>query len=548
MGAMVMAALLMTSCIDTSVSEEIKNLRAAQASWVQAQADLAAAEAEAQVIQNEYDAAINALDVTEATAELEESLAWIEYQIAAAQTNLQAQQQQLEVAIAAYEKYINEQGVTQAAAALNSYSAASLSLNNMINSRLTTVANLARAEAILNSTNSTWEVQEAALNVQLVTQQATLAAAEGQLADLIAVQEDPTIKTDKINELIAENQDLNNQIASLQIDLAVAQQTKSETAAALTNGQADVTAYNTAVSTHTTAVAALPALNTAVTTATTDLATKNAELTVLKSELASLEAALLPYTNAKTAAKTALDAANAELAAAQLAYDIAVAKNDATPTAANQTAEDAALATRDAKQTAKNTKQTDYDNAVTDITETGFEADITSKKAEITTKEGQIVTATATLETSQKAVELQEANIANYAADVTRLKPARDAAIAAWETMQAADLAAADAVAVINAQIAPKQATVTFNTTTLTALNAVNLNGAIAAAQTAVTNARNAIAGTEISLQNNELSRAGQADVVANYELDLEILDAQIAAQTEIVAQWKDILDAIIEG
>jgi hypothetical protein len=69
-----MAALVWTGCIDTSVSEEVKNLRAAQAQWVQAKADLAAAEAEQQQIENDYVAALNAIDVQAATAGLEQTL------------------------------------------------------------------------------------------------------------------------------------------------------------------------------------------------------------------------------------------------------------------------------------------------------------------------------------------------------------------------------------------------------------------------------------------------------------------------------------------
>src|SRR5690606_6306825 len=208
-----------TSCVDNEVAPELKNLREAQAAYIQAQANLENAEAQKVIIQNAYDDALNAIKLQREEAELTRDLMQIDVELNEFKADLADAEKALAQAVADLERYIAERGLEDAGHYLTEYSAAAAILNGKVGDQFVMQAEVAKQELILASLDAPWEIQKERLERDLAKETAKLAAQEAALTALEAVAEDPATAMDEAQALSVQILELKNNNAALEIEL-----------------------------------------------------------------------------------------------------------------------------------------------------------------------------------------------------------------------------------------------------------------------------------------------------------------------------------------
>jgi len=141
MAAMAMAAFVWAGCVDTSVSPEVKAIRAAQASYLQASADLRAAEA-----------AIKAVQLDEEKAVLDLKLSEVARDKKVAEAALKVAEATLETAVQNLAKIVAESGSAAAATYLTNYQTQLTTLNGLYAARIAKQSELSTAQLLLDAT------------------------------------------------------------------------------------------------------------------------------------------------------------------------------------------------------------------------------------------------------------------------------------------------------------------------------------------------------------------------------------------------------------
>lgn len=218
---------------------------------------------------------------------------------------------------------------------------------------VTTAAALAPVNATTASANAAAAQAAATTAVaQAAAAQAALAA-NGQFADVTAVNATNNVILPAISTLQTANTAVQTDATTVTAQNAALTAAQSAAAAALATANANLTAANANLTTTTSQNAALTAAQlaaqNALTTATNNLATANSNLTTATSQNAAL-------TTAQSAAAAALATANANLAAANANLTAAINQN-ATLTAAQLAAQNA-LATADTNLNAATAQNT----------------------------------------------------------------------------------------------------------------------------------------------------------------------------------------------
>lgn len=240
--AIIAGAMSLTSCVDNEVSPEVKEMREVQMAYLQAKADLEAARAEQQRIKNDYDEANYALMLQSREASLALEIARVDQWVAEAIEDMKAAEIRVEKAIAAYEKYLAEQGLKDAEGYLESYKNAVATLNDLAEDRLSTKADIAIEEAVLASVNAPWEIQAEIQATKLARANSKLAAQEAALASLETVASEPEAYEEEASELNARITELTSLNEKLKVDEKKAKDAKAAAQALYTQDVKDLIA------------------------------------------------------------------------------------------------------------------------------------------------------------------------------------------------------------------------------------------------------------------------------------------------------------------
>jgi chromosome segregation ATPase len=528
MAAIFMAGLVWTGCIDTAVAPEVKAIREQHVAVLQAQARLSAAQAEQVEIQNDFDAAMNALELQEAQADLELALANIDVEVKYAEQALQQAELALQQSIDQLAQYVATQGTATAQAYLEQYQDAVGELSDIVGDQVETQAELSRAQAILASVNNEWDVAKAALQDDLDAENATLTAQTASLADLQAVVDGSTSKADMWASLTAENADLEEQLAANRLE------DKQQVAVALAasdandNGQQIVSDYESAVA------------DTASTS--DDLADAKVDLAALNATLAVKANNKSDWTAAYTPLKATYDAKVSDEATKYNAY--LAAENDLTVAQQKEAAGTGTAAQTTAATTARDAAQTAYNNAVT---ATGTAA------TNLSQVEGNYFNSLDEYDAAAGAVADQEQYISDLEVELID-------EIAAVNNMQAAY----DEVDLVALQIAEDNAwreedlidderdainaQIDANDFVLNALENYfdNLGGRVDDLKSDIETTRGNIASLESQIADQDVAKASQSAEVVRLTAELADLQAQENAQRAIVASLLDLLNTTL--
>jgi hypothetical protein len=215
--ALFSAALLLTSCIDNTVSDQVNKIREAQVNLLNAQTRLREADAAYREAQAE------GLEITNAKAEsdLEVTVANNATALATAEYNLAVQVENLRV-------YLLEQGAVTAAGFLEDYNEIMGEAYDAATDIADDRAKLARwnllftdaIDAEVADEATTFALMEEKLERDLAAEEAKLAAQENALELLEAVAGGTADAVEELAQLEADNQDLTNKHAALNIEAA----------------------------------------------------------------------------------------------------------------------------------------------------------------------------------------------------------------------------------------------------------------------------------------------------------------------------------------
>jgi exonuclease SbcC len=557
MVALFMAALVWTGCIDTAVSEEVKDLRSAQAQWVAAKAALAAAQAEQQTILNTHTAAMNAIELQAETAGLAETLAEINTAVREAEAQLAQADLNLANAIDAYNKYIQEQGLTEAAEYLATYGDAVADLNDLLAEKVQAEARIAEAEAILASPTATWVVERELLEGTLADLQARLVANEAALESFLAVQADPTIAAQLAADLRGENQELENANASLEIELEQANQAQIEADEDYNDANDLISDYEDLQDDLESYQDDLEDYQDDLADAQADLAADQAELADETEDLEAMEAAAAPLIAAVEAAQALEDAQEEVVEDLEVARDVAQAELDAADANFDPGDDeyDDALAARDDAQDALDDANADLGDLITARIEaenawnnSGLESDIDNQEMTLFFIGLDIEQDMINIENAEENIVFVTEDITDTENDIAAIQTAYDDASANIGALYAETLATDNAYDAIDNEIEANDDMIDANEAVIDVIldEIENLNEEIEGAREDIADIKDSIQGVQESLLAEAINEAAQADLLATLESDLVRINAQITAQQAFVAAVKALLDAAL--
>jgi trimeric autotransporter adhesin len=301
--AVVMTAVVLTSCIDNAVSSEVKAIRAAQVQLLTAQTALKNAEAAVQT----SIAAMNAASANLTNAEAEEHSADAEAQVianqkaaSAAEVQIAQDQITLQTAIDDLAKYLLERDLKDAASFLGSYELASVAARNLAISISAATATIADLELYFITADGAYidHAREIKENT-LAAAELKLANAQAALEIMLTVEADPATAAAQLYDINSQIQDLDNQVLEQAIVIAPLQNAYNTANLADNTATADVAAAKAVVDAIAGVKAAVVKNAGEITTAQT-AATK--ALTDANTKFAKELAQLAPYTSALVSA------------------------------------------------------------------------------------------------------------------------------------------------------------------------------------------------------------------------------------------------------
>jgi hypothetical protein len=227
MAVLFMSTTLMTSCIDDTVAPEVTALRQAQVDLLTAKAALQALQTDAQRIANELAEAMNAIDIQEATSNLEVTLAENAAAVVEAQTLLEENQLALQQAVDDLAEYLAEHGLDEAADYLADYSDEMDNYYGVLYDISDQEAYIAGLELLMGADDPnggpddiTFALAAEILQRNLDSENAELAGLELVLTALEGVQADPTSVDAALTAAYVAVETLSNANAQLTVDIA----------------------------------------------------------------------------------------------------------------------------------------------------------------------------------------------------------------------------------------------------------------------------------------------------------------------------------------
>jgi chromosome segregation ATPase len=245
--------MLLTSCVDNTVPELVNQIRTAQVNLANARTRLAEAQAASVEIQNEYDAASNAIQLQIAESGLAVTLAQNEANLVWAQQDLEQAELNLQIAIDALADYLEQNDLSEAAQYLDNYSDAMFSANNTRSSIIAQQNVITTLELFLSPGGSpgiTLALWLEMLERDLATAEAKLAAEEAALAALEAVAADPATANAAAAEIAADIEALAQAGTKLNVEkkqLDVARDQAHDAVVTITGGNLSASAGGGAV-------------------------------------------------------------------------------------------------------------------------------------------------------------------------------------------------------------------------------------------------------------------------------------------------------------
>lgn len=542
------ASVSMTSCVDNEVSPEVKQLRETQVAYLQAKADLEAARAQREVIQNEYSAAMNAIQIQSSEANLAADLASINVQVKEAEAELKEAEIEFAEAVLELEVYLAGQNNEKAEEYLNEYSNAAGILSMNAGLQIQKQAELAKAQMILASANAPWTVQKEILEGDLAKESANLTAEQAALAALEAVAADPATSIEEAKSLRAQISDLENKNYALDVEVTKADQ-------AVTEAYNKVDAAEDAIDEYIDDQDDLKSINDDLTAANEGKANIEAQIAVETARLAAFNTVLTNSKAALTPLETIYNTKKADSDAKLNAYTIAevnltIAQNNdaANSTPETQAAVTDATTARDEALTAYNDAWNEYSDA---------DADRTTALNQVTSAQNDVDNQQNWIDNLNNSLTSQITNIS----DLNVNKTAKEAEIAAGLAAYNDAVANLEAYK-IDADVKDEAYDVLWNqyweNNTMASnmwdvVNVIenyldNINEAIEDKKGDIANTKSDIQSIEEDIANESINMADQEKTVAALEAELAKLESEIAAQEALVTKWKALLDAALAG
>lgn len=565
LGCLFIAAVMgLTSCIKNDVAPEVDALRKAQVEKLLAQIESIKIDNRVERMDLYFDSLFNALDLEEAEAYLQVTLANYDNRMAVEETMQQQNELLLAQKVAEYQRFINQgQFSTNVSELLSKYSQESQVLNQLYSDRTLNLKQIAEKRIALTTNN--WDVLQARYEIQLAELNAKLDAQKEALATLESAYTSPaTIETEKVS-ILAEMAILKDSVEANTAELKVADKEWKVALDLAARAQTviDLMETNNAMypgagytKTLADANASLPVLNATLAaqnqTLTNNTSTLTAAQTALTSAKTAYDAKLAAFNTAvanQTAAQNDIDAKNALLTIAINNYNAGLAAVPALSpealaallTAKNnaQTAYDAAVTVRDAATgtaavlasatAAKNAAEGTYNASNTAVT---------LAKAAVTTAQDNVTSTTATIAQTQQ-------KISNVQAEITRLQAEYDAAKANIAQLNAKAIQLSIKPGELTALNTRINARLTELTAVYTALTtqSTNLGTEISAKKTDIANTESLIATKQTDIATGQKTKAELENEIVKFEAVLAATEQKIANSEAIVAYWQKLLD-----
>ncbi len=562
---------VLSSCIKNEVAPEVTALRQAQLNMINAKIEMQTLLNEQQRIENLIDQSnadlqivLDDLEEQRATADLQQQLAIINYNVTRYQALLQQQELVLQTAIDNLADYLASQGLNDAANFLSQYGSQMLSYTNTLSSIYSQEAFIAGLQASLAQAD--YALAAEIIQRDLDDQMADLAAMETALTSLEGVAENPAIAE-------AEKAALEEQIAGLieanlllDVDIAKLTNKKDSATAAVTNaddiiatmegGNHSVDGLLNGLTNDETSKQdeitvkqdAITAKETEIADKTTDITAANAVLSNLNSVLSAFQVALAPYSSALTLAETAEASALSALNIAEA--NLTVAQNNLTADDGSDPAVTAALTTavvdattvRDDAQTVYGDAQTataaalvNYNLANGDVTTA--QTDVDNQQIIVDGLNGDLDTLNGDLDTLNDDLNTLNGELASIQADIAALQVDYDAAVANLTALMAAETVAIDALDVPTAAKAANTALKNQLQLVVNAIDAFLTSGTSLVAE--IESLKDDIETKKIAINATEKSLAD--DVVDEAELT-----SQIAAEQQELVRLQGLRDGYL--
>lgn len=599
--AIIMMALVWTSCIDNEVSQGVEAIRTAQANLINAKAAVQTAEAaylDAQTRNLELEGDLTQVEIDRQKSELTVTVAKNATKVKEAEAELEAAKLDLQEAVDALAKYLAEQGLADAAEYLANYSDAMDDAYGYADDMIDLEADIAELNLFLTglSDPNTYALWNERLERDLAEKQAELAAQEQALAALEAVETDPTTVIAKLVELQAEIAKLENENLALEVAAEIAYQEAEAASDAVSDAYTVMFDYEQTegwladeekdLADYT---ASLAETQKEIADAEKLLAPFNADLTAryaaYMAKFTSGEAALQTLkekitaldvleaqgvtgstlTTAQTAVTTAITAYEAIVGATGLTFATAsVTPSDNvtgylySPVDVTPTSETDLQSTQDAYNTAAgyfSNPNTGWQlvNTIGKYDVNNYINDFEDANGVIANMEMLVYPDNNNLaydaDWYTEAIASSEEDIADYTADLAEWQADYDAAVAGIDALEDAEDAAWDAYYEIWDQWNENDQTIDLLEDVIDVLENEldNINDYVVTMKDNIEETKNDISLIETDLATNDIDVATIEANIAKSEVELAEAEASYDASIALAAKWKALLDSVLD-
>lgn len=557
---------LASSCVKNEVSEEVKNLREAQLTMVNAKIEyqnaqnalaatenlLRQADLKTKELQNSYVEAMNAINLAERRKQSEVILAGYTAQLKQQEAALKNAEYQLFQATEALEKAIAEAGLVDAQGYLNMYNDAMGMVFGYTGEKLQKQAEIDRAKLLLNpSSNLDWDFIKGLLETELAMYKAELASLTDAKASLVAVLGDPAVAAKELADAKAE-------LATLKVAAQDAEKAAGLANVARTDAQNTYDNAWNLISKYDGMTWDIDQTEINISQATKDikyyqdrLERYMAQFKTANDKAIELRKVADSYYDSYLAAKAISDAKYKTYQEKQMVYNVAVNNYNANPTAANQLAMEVALTARDTayddySKAWATTSNADQNYYTANNSASAVENEASSLQDSINQYESYIRDAQARLLQYQgdlaKYKEQQAAWASDYAAAKTNL-PKYETELLKAETLQNDAWSLYNNVqGLVNAYSGVVYTLENWGSNKKQLEQEIdNLTMAIVQAEASINRKENEIA-------QNAINKAYYQAAITKLEAELANLTTKITEQQAIADKYKSLLDGALAG